>query len=487
MNDRVPESTNRKMTLAKSLQGALAQWQSPIRRLERDYRPRYTRAAKRRTDSLLVEQPPPPPPDPKELHRRVERVWRLSGNLDRLGRRDLKHLPWVLFFPSAAERTGRREWLGARFDFVVAFGKWLSLQKSGRPFKVLIQVFLRTYPVDLDTFGAIRTLLLRALEEPGRPTLERWRRRNTRYRLLQEDGPAHFFRRLLAPPEREEVNEILKDAGLDAGLSRSGFLRSAARRYMESAQTAPGEYPNALALRRLLEFLDNGGGLRFTDPDMRGLVADSLLERWVEEEPDPEVKQRLHDYFLRTYGDPRLRSGAAEWQGASAEARGVFVRWLVGETLDEFFALIREKALDHHWRYREQFWRAYHEKGLIRNAWVAMRGHASRSGPVRTGRLDGADQRQSVLLLDIGSPRGAAVTVAEWSHNGSCRIWRNTTRNKPILGQSRYDAYSLRRRADHVQPHTGSREGRWQGRIADWLRQHVGVRVGPSDYLLPER
>ena len=51
---------------------------------------------------------------------------------------------------------------------------------------------------------------------------------------------------------------------------------------------------------------------------------------------------------------------------------------------------------------------------------------------MQPGRLSGASPEQSVLLL-----RMSGVTIAEWSHNGSCRMWLDGNKDAPKLYQGR--------------------------------------------------
>ena len=48
-------------------------------------------------------------------------------------------------------------------------------------------------------------------------------------------------------------------------------------------------------------------------------------------------------------------------------------RWLARASLDVFFKLIEEHALEAHWRYRQAFWLAYLQKGIISDAWLGSR------------------------------------------------------------------------------------------------------------------
>ena len=78
--------------------------------------------------------------------------------------------------------------------------------------------------------------------------------------------------------------------------------------------------------------------------------------------------------------------------------------------------------------------------------------------------------------------RMPGLTIAEWSRNGSCRIWLDGTRGAPEMYELTYNRRSLIRGADLSHRHDGSPKGRWQDEIADWLRQNAGIEIDRADY-----
>ena len=138
------------------------------------------------------------------------------------------------------------------------------------------------------------------------------------------------------------------------------------------------------------------------------------------------------------------------------------------------FCASKGHALDKHWRYREAFWRAFLEQNLIDDIWFVLGPHAKlRLRTMNVGEgyaeptavLQNAGRDQSVLLL-----RMPGVTIAEWSHNGSCRCWLDGTNGEPKLYQGRYSGFSLRCPADLSQQHHRSHEGWWQDKIAKMVK-----------------
>ena len=81
----------------------------------------------------------------------------------------------------------------------------------------------------------------------------------------------------------------------------------------------------------------------------------------------------MQSFFVRHFGHPNLRSRKHKWAGVPEDIRRVVIRWLVERVLDQFFLLIKETALDRHWRYREAFWRGVSsDQDLIDDIWFLL-------------------------------------------------------------------------------------------------------------------
>lgn len=468
---------------APSLKDSLEEW-TGFPRIVGSFEPRYARQASVRIVRRLEGTLPIKPKhhDLVDLHRRVSAIWMHDQSLDRIAPRDLRRVPWILFFGHS-----RANWLGADHNMVIQFGQWLS--RGGRPSSVrsLLYEFLRVYPAELDTFRDVRRLLRHAIADSpsAPPSLRRWQQRCRDFGLLDTDHGLSFVSKLLSASDEPE--EVLREAGLVAGLENSGFLRSGIRKFLPHANLLLQQ--NRLESRflgRLLELLESNGRLRFSRRSVRRRIAESLLSPFLYRQAVPKIRERLQPFFLQHFGDPRLRSGKHNWIGISDKVRRVLIRWLIERALDEFLALIKDTALDRHWRYREAFWRAFLNQDLIDDIWFVLGSRAKRQlqrirnhrGETETiADLRGAGSDQSVLLL-----RMQYVTIAEWSHNGSCRFWRDGNDAAPKLYERAYHRLDLMDAADFTQAHHGSPQGRWQGQIAHWLREKAGIRIDRADY-----
>ncbi len=473
-----------------SLKESLGHWIRP-KRLPQPFDPQRTRKAAVEAASVLgdVESRKPSHYDLATLHSRIRQSWRQSRTLSRIEPRDLRRLPWVLFYPPKHKRT---TWLGAEPRVLEAYGRWLFDGRRTRSVLALLHEFLRVYPVGLRTFGDLRRVLYRSVNDGSSPppSLQKWRNRCKDWKLLTMGGDRLFVQDLVSASDA--VDDILCRAGLNGGLAQCGFLNFGIRAYLRHAESLLNQKRlNATRLDRLLTLLEFEGKLRFDDTAMRTEVAAAMLRPFVERTPEQATKERLQPFFLRHFRDPRLGAGKHRWSGVPDEIRRVVIRWLVERTLEQFFLLVKETALDRHWRYREAFWRAFHEHGLIDDIWFILGRNAkdmlrkmntTKDETETTADLRGGQGDQSVLLL-----RMPGVTIAEWSHNGSCRIWLDGNRYAPELYQENaYSGDDLRNGSDFSQPHVRSEDGRWQDKIAQWLRDNTGVEIARSEYF-PDR
>lgn len=95
------------------------------------------------------------------------------------------------------------------------------------------------------------------------------------------------------------------------------------------------------------------------------------------------------------------------------------------------------------------------------------------------GKLTGAgDPDHAVLILRIGD-----LMIADFSHNGKCRIWKSRNIHVPKPYQHQYARSSLMdSSADWDFIHYSSDRYHWQAEVADRIRQQTGCSVSQRDY-----
>jgi hypothetical protein len=400
--------------------------------------------------------------------------------------RDLKRAPWILWQgdPPAINFPGL-------LDRVVG-----QAMRSPRALRYLIEAWLRDFSLQAPGVAPAGLAIQRLLADSTDVRLDLWRSAQGRFRLFDAaEGPASLAGAVLSG--LEPVETVLNAAGFsDETRVVSGYLRTTQSELLARVPAALRGPRASEQIERAFQFLSNGKQLRFDD--CRAAVANALCQPWLNDgrQPDTDLQLAVKDFLVERIGNPQLRAGS--WSGAEKEA-ALIRGWLARASLQVFFGLIKDYALDAHWTYREAFWSACLQRGVIDDAWLALGANVNASARARQGlgtafgRLEGAGASadQSILLLRIGP-----LTIAEWSHNGKLRAW--TADQGPRLGRVSYT------RPDLIKPclqfpndpmrgwrldsdtsgltHAGSATGSWQRRAAALLARHASVALTPPEW-----
>jgi hypothetical protein len=402
--------------------------------------------------------------------------------------RDVKRAPWVLW-------QGDTPAIGfpGLLDRIVA-----QAMRSPRTLRYLIEAWLRDFSPDAPKIESAGFAIQRLLAASPDARMQPWRAAQSTFRLFDaSDGPARLARAILNAPQ--PVATVL-DAACFADQSRavSAYLRFVQAELLARLAVALARSTATTQLARACEFLSSGKALRFDDS--RAAIATALCKPWFNtaRSPDAELQREVKDFLVAHIGNPQLRPG--RWAGAESEA-ALIKRWLARASLEVFFGLIADHALDAQWAYRQAFWSACLIKGAIDDAWLVLGANVHASARARRelgsdfGLLEsaGATADQSVLLLRIGP-----LVLAEWSHNGSLRAW--PVDQGPKLGRKEeaYKPAELRRPSlafppDPTRPgtpdsgtaglrHMGASTGAWQRRAARLLARYAQITLRSTDW-----
>ncbi len=412
---------------------------------------------------------------------RIKEAWSRGLPLRTLTRRDRSLLPFVLFHPSG--KGHEREWLGA--DPAFAHGFLTFLEGESRALSSTAFVMLRDYPRVLTTFDQLRQGFCGTLMRDEGLRTEAWRYRQLTYSLFMPDGPSRLA--MMIGEADGYADALLQDAGLVDELAIGAFMREVHGRVLGLVGERLASGADANWVRRPLEFLGKGPGqLRFDDEC--AAVANALFLPCAAKPPQESTRKVIHDFALGHLDDPRVSQ--KKWLGAP-DARDIFLQWLVGATLEQFFRIISKSAKANHWRYRQKFWAAYLKRGLIQDAWVVLGDQAREHARAilepherRYGILTRTSSDKSVLLLRV-----SGLTIAEWSHDSPCFVWPADARRAPKLHGKEYEREQLRgadadiaRGLCHSQWHRGSENYTWQGQLANHIARQVGVSIPLSEY-----
>jgi len=429
----------------------------------------------RALDCSWAENPAQAPP-PFELEKIVERIgaaWHKEQSLLGVKRPDRRWLHCSLYFPPDRPDA----WLGSEKAFVKAL--LAEVAASPRLLAATVHQALLRYPKDLENFSILREGLARLVQGTDSIRVREWRRRAQTYHLLKSNGPALLVKEIYSSPD--PVADLLEDAGFKGELAAAEFLREVVRVSLKETEKALARQPEASQLERALSLVvSREESLRF--PTDAHLIAHALLLPHINRSPQPGTAKRIEVFLVQHLRDPRF--DPTRWQLVRTDARDVLLRWIVGATLEDFFRLISRNALERHWKYRHAFWRAYFKRDMIAEAWVVLgeEARATARGLWQKepghGVLTGTgDRAHCVLLMKVGG-----LTIAEWSHNGKCRVWSSDTPAAPKLYSRTYRREQLKGRADLEIVHQYAERYGWQRRLAGYIFRQTGCEIAPAEY-----
>lgn len=418
----------------------------------------------------------PPERDLEEMWLQVASHWRQRRSLRGLPRRTIRSMPYLLYF---LPRNGYRF-----LDVPALVSEYLSLlqqRPSSRAIRTMIRLFLQEYPREARSFDLLRRNLRSLVAESQNSLLEEWRRRANLYGLF--DRTPVQLASVLRTSENPEA--VVRDTGMNDEWNNWAILREARAMLWEEAESrikAYGGLPHDIEL--LLRSSVRNRRLRIITEKER--IALALVRPFQLQPPPMDVRKRIVDFFSvecsYDYGDPRIHR--ANWMTVDRSVVESLKQWMVEETLEDFFRLFDQTSNQYQWRYREAFWKAYLRKGYIREAWVvlgrraqdAVQSTGNRS-LARYGKLVGAQATQSALLMRIDD-----LIIAEWTENGSIRIWMEGEPGAPELYAREYDGAALRSTGEAYR-HMGSEYGTWQSRVARHIEMFTGLRVTVAEYM----
>lgn len=423
----------------------------------------------------------------------LRRIQRNDHSFSALSSTHIRRSPWVLFQTFDADDETAP--LVQDASFLTRYLETVSEHARVSSIITLLHVFFLEYPQGAACFDALRLMLRRELEQGRSVRLANLRQQCEDFALLENDGPGRFGD-LLA--RSDSYPALMADAGLTGELSEKGFVVPAIERLLgRVAQLLDTITDDAASLaaqiRAFTVFMTaetNTGGLRW--PSLRPALADSLLMPFASRAPDRQVREVITSFLLDFYGDPRLSSG--RWHGVSDAAQAVLKRWLVRTTLRDFFRLVSKATkgdaeADRMWKYRQAFWEAYLDRGVIFDAWVILGKEIRQRGKYLLEAFSAnsyaaltpgysVKPTHAVLLLRIGG-----LVIAEWSHSGAYRVWLADNPESPPFYLPRYSRPELVHAPDFEGPHSSPSTGAWQRRLAADIRKHTSIDISARQYM----
>jgi hypothetical protein len=359
-----------------------------------------------------------------------------------------------------------------------------------RPYRQLASAYLTDFALDRPRLDRVASVLRAYALVAGDP----WSGLHTKLAVFDGASAALGLARF-ALNEQSNTHDILTSTGINGPLLEAGFAKAVHDEGLKVVQgTAVSSTIEHLKVLQRWSLRPNGS-LIFKN--CKPAFARAVVQPFGDRIPAPADRDIILNFIARLFGDPRVN--VAAWIGIDDVAQ-ILWRWLTEQSLRQFFEVVDRIAPVQAWKYRRAFWQAYHEAGLLRNAWVIFGGdgaaEAKRAfgadvpfGKFKPGGKKQVQQGHAVLLLDLGQ-----CVVADWSYNGYCNIWPIANPNRPKnLNAASYTSDEVRRAVpeDHTEVnltrhdifgHGGSENYVWQSRVAGRLQELIGIRIPQTAY-----
>ena len=223
-----------------------------------------------------------------------------------------------------------------------------------------------------------------------------------------------------------------------------------------------------------------------------GEYYEAMLSPFESSTPSPSIQRLLIRKLVEKFRDPRLHSWPG-LRGANGQERRdqcitTIKRWLSIEYLDLFIKIIESTAVDRQFKPRKAFWLKYFEKNAISDVTLILASDANKTARkmqrdldngeyMQWATLNGTSANQSVLLMRLGD-----LTIAEWSHSGAMRFWKNDTKSTPPFHSKEYLGSELRSESIKIRVGSGYRDsiihssnGEWMRWASAAIKHHTGV------------
>ena len=234
---------------------------------------------------------------------------------------------------------------------------------------------------------------------------------------------------------------------------------------------------NSLASVRALtkEGFDSNGKLYW--PDLSVELLNCLLPPLKGRISSPE-SLLLKNVVLTAFGRP----DQGVWLKASKEAAFVGQQWIATLRFERFFTFVEkyhassgDKTAQRHWDDRKKFWLSVLDMG-VDEVQLALASNLR-------SRLTNSDRNllRPAFLITSGTQfsndhaalvvKIKGMTMVEWSHNATSRVWYPGNHAAPVCNKSQYSADKMNDNADKKIFHRGD----WQTKYASLIYSKTGL------------
>lgn len=383
--------------------------------------------------------------DLQVLVKKTVRIY--QGSQEEFTRREIRNLPFVIFSPELSMPV-------AKFAL-----RQVDLDKTSC-FRRFLFAYIRNYKPKERKTEWIRTVLCKQMQKNDRMVRS--------IHFLQD------FPQLLAKDGASQMAEFFSGGNLYDGLKILSFPPTLyGSNFVKAAIVNAFQMDIGLdAKQKLLKDLTENPVYEELVPKVVGPVIIS-----VDEEGNDSAKNWLMQLVFRYMGDPRGNDTA--WLYVEAEAKEIFLHWLVKNDFAVFFHIIAKTA-DRRWKYRQAFWSAYMDEIRASRIIIGQKAklilnQEEKSKLMAYDYLEGKSSDTSLLVFTIGQ-----YTFIEVSYNGKLRIYSREKSPIQIFSQRpRTIPYSHLINSDtekeFVHTNPMGRGPNWQPKVRNWIYDHCGI------------
>jgi hypothetical protein len=97
---------------------------------------------------------------------------------------------------------------------------------------------------------------------------------------------------------------------------------------------------------------------------------------------------------------------------------------------------------------------------------------------LKTGGSKAIEDGHAVLLMRLGD-----LTIADWSHNGQCVIWKKGNRTAPSLNLTSYTSDDVHwSKGDTCRVHAGAASYSWQSKVRNFIHLETNLWLPDSAF-----
>lgn len=411
-----------------------------------------------------------------------------TNSYENISNKEWRLVPYLLWITPQEQYSP----LGSDYNFVERYLCWLSENLKASNLKKLIYSYLKDYNLREKyplIFKQLSCYISEKIESTSNANIQRWSERNKKLNIFSNVFDLTFVTSIYLNQCNLNTDYLFNEIGLQGELASIGYSEAIGLDLLKQLQREPSDK----LINAIINYFFDNDSSRFSSHRIN--LIQSLLTPWLSSNSalSTESQKKVHDLLIKNFKDPRIIAYRHDgWRAIGEQYLKVMYQWLVGDSIEQFFEIVDQMALDHQWKYRKAFWMAYFKRGFIDEAWFVLGPDAkfyaetNFENKLSFGTMEsGCKPSHSVLIIKIGN-----IILAEWSHDGKCRAWLADDPKAPDRYKDYYLGKSFKELSLKIVPHynsdgighLSSNTYSWQQNLSDFIFRHTGLKVFYNDF-----